>query len=897
MIRCVIMLQNLFPTCWCSRAGRTLLVLWLLVPLVGTVGLGADASGKRPPGEQARPSAESLAAFVRQSCLDCHAGAAPEAGLNLETLAQDLLHRDDAAGFDRISLSPWERVFDRVTAGEMPPADADQPSPAGRREFLSRLDDTLTTASRRRQQIDGRTALRRLNRHEYENTLRDLLHLPLLDVADLLPEDSVTAGFDTVAKGLGVSAVHLEQYQLAAATAIEAAVPTRPMTNVRSAPTLPQAPLQLSMTPAETISALIWAMHAFGQRGKKWRPWLENGEAIITSRNPTIGSVASPVAPLTGRYRVRCQVRGVNAGGLPLPVTLSTFTNKGAFTREDILGVHDVAADEPTEIVHEIDLARGGRVHLVPWSLPAYSTMEARCKDCEPEDAGLRALAFGSVHLEGPLDDWPGPSYRAIYDELPQVPKSVAIAAAAGRPGMTNAAFYDARYSQDVMVPVPLVAKADAERLLRRLLPRAFRRPVPDDVLASFVAEAHAKLDAGMPFFEAMAQTYQSVLCSPHFLYLRETPGRLDAFAIASRLSYFLWRSQPDERLRAAAASGTLATPHGLRSETDRLLADPKARRFVDDFTGQWLDLREIDATTPDPRAYPEYEPVLRYSMLEETRLFVAEVLRDDRSVLEFVDSDWTMLNERLCRHYGLFRRLPATPPANPDEAEAIPTLVAGGELRRVTLPATSPRGGLLTQASILKVTADGTRTSPVIRGAWVCKRILGVDPPMPPASVAKIEPDIRGATTIREQLAKHSTDASCATCHRHIDPPGFALETFDVIGGWRDFYRATSGGRPEMLVNYGRKVSRGPDVEQGHVMPDGRRFADIEEYKARLLEHPEAIVRNLVGTLVTFATGAEVQFADRPEVDRIVRATAADRHGLRSIIHAIVQSRVFLEK
>lgn len=857
----------------------------IVVSLVSAVALGPATADQH------------LAEFVRSTCLDCHSATAPEAGLDLDALTRPLVAAGTGSPPDGPALTTWERVFDRVQAGEMPPAEADQPAPERRRAFLSGLGDTLTRSSRKRQHIEGRTALRRLNRHEYENTLRDLLHVPLLDVADLLPEDSVTAGFDTVAKGLGVSAVHLEQYQLAAATAVEAAVPTRPMIGVRSAPTLPDSPARLVVTPSDTIAALVSAMSAFGQRGKKWRPWLENGEAIITSRNPTIGSVASPVAPLTGRYRVRCRVRGVNAGGLPLPVTLSTFTTKAAFTREEIVGVHDVAADEPTEIVQEVDLARGARVHLVPWSLPASSTMDARCKDVEPEDAGLRALAFGSVHLEGPLDDWPGPSYRAIYDELPQVPKSVAIAAAAGRPWMTNASFYDGRYSQDVMVPVPLVAKADAARLLRRFLPRAFRGPVADDVVESFVAEAHGKLDAGMPFFEAMAQTYQSVLCSPHFLFLRERPGRLDAFAVANRLAYFLWRSQPDERLLAAAASGSLVTPHGLRSETERLLADPKARRFVDDFTGQWLDLREIDATTPDPRAYPEYDPLLRYSALEETRLFFSDVLRGNRSVLEFVDSDWTILNERLCRHYGLFRQLPATPPANPDEAEAIPTLVAGGELRRVTLPATSPRGGLLTQASILKVTADGTRTSPVIRGAWVCKRILGVDPPMPPASVAKIEPDIRGATTIREQLAKHSTDASCATCHRHIDPPGFALETFDVIGGWRDFYRATSGGRQEVLVNYGRRVVRGPDVEQGHVMPDGRRFADIEEYKARLLEQPDAIVRNLVAKLVTFATGAEVQFADRPEVDRIVREMAADHYGLRSIIHAVVQSRVFLEK
>jgi hypothetical protein len=265
--------------------------------------------------------------------------------------------------------------------------------------------------------------------------------------------------------------------------------------------------------------------------------------------------------------------------------------------------------------------------------------------------------------------------------------------------------------------------------------------------------------------------------------------------------------------------------------------------------------------------------------MPRETERFFEEVLRSDLPLLDFIQSDWTYLNERLARHYG------------------IPG-VQGGELRKVPLPAGCRRGGVLTQASLLKVTADGTRTSPVLRGKWVLERILGRPPSPPPPDIPAIEPDIRGATTIRQQLDKHRSTAACASCHRHIDPPGFALESYDVIGGWRDFYRATGRAPLVTLPRYpALQVPRGPDVEMGFQTPEGRPFKDIDEYKRILLEDKDGLARALVQKVLTYATGADLQFADREVVAALVARLRQKEYRFRTLLHEVVQSRVFLCK
>lgn len=390
----------------------------------------------------------------------------------------------------------------------------------------------------------------------------------------------------------------------------------------------------------------------------------------------------------------------------------------------------------------------------------------------------------------------------------------------------------------------------------------------------------HAALDSGVPFHRAMLDGYKAILSSPHFFLLHEDPGALDGHAIATRLSYFLWDSTPDDALLAAAAKGELGTRAGRAAQVERMLKDVRAERFERSFVDQWLDLKNINATTPDGVLYREIPLLMTTSAEQETRRFFHDLLAHDRSALETIQSDWTYANELLSALYDL-----------PE--------VSGYELRKVALTPQSRRGGFLTQASILKVTADGAKTSPIIRGKWVNERILGITPPNPPEDVPKIEPDIRGAMTIREQLAKHRSTPGCTSCHTIIDPPGFALETFDVMGGWRDFYRMpTFTGKAIVLKRFNnRRLNRGPAVESGYTMPDGRAFADITEYKALLLEDKERIVSALAAKLLTYATGAPTQFADRDDIAAIVAETRAKNFGLRSLIHALVQSRPFLHK
>ncbi|OYW27054.1 MAG: hypothetical protein B7Z47_07015, partial [Chthoniobacter sp. 12-60-6] len=318
----------------------------------------------------------------------------------------------------------------------------------------------------------------------------------------------------------------------------------------------------------------------------------------------------------------------------------------------------------------------------------------------------------------------------------------------------------------------------------------------------------------------------------------------------------------------------------------ERMLADPKAQAFTENFTGQWLSLRDINATTPDKLLYPEYEELLQWSSLQETQRFFDEILKHNLSVRNFVDSDFAMLNGRLAEHYGI-----------PD--------IHGVKIRKVALQPESHRGGVLTQASVLKVTANGTSTSPVLRGVWVLDRIMGQAVPPPPPNVPAVEPDIRGATTIREQLAKHRATENCASCHSRIDPPGFVLESFDVIGGWRDRYRVAADqkdwvkNRVGPLARYlaAYQYGLGQPVDAGDSLPDGRPFANIDEFKKLLLTDPEQIARCLTEKLVTYATGQPVRFSDREAVDQILAETRASDYGLRSLVHAVVASELFQRK
>ncbi len=758
-------------------------------------------------GAPAARADESLKRFVAAHCADCHSGREAAGGLAVEKLGTDWS--------DAEVLRRWVRIHDRLARGEMPPADAAQPPVDARNHFLTTLATTLHDSDR----AQRRTVLRRLNRVEYENTVRDLFGIRV-DLRDMLPEDPTAHGFDTVGDVLALSAEQMEVYLRAADKALDQVFgpPREPKrVNVRK-------PLGRDEFAGRQVGRLFVKT---------------DDDSLVTFQShwcPTV--FHSGRATVDGTYRVRIHARTFQTDQ---PLVMAVYGGDVIVGRgpSHLVGYFDIApGDDWTVVEFEDFLEASGSYQMKPYNLHAPTQGPKRF-----EGPGLM---IGEVEVVGPLEPWPPASRGKLLGDVD--PETATL--------------------------------EDARKVFQRLLPRAFRREVELEEVEPFVALTRAALDEGRPFIDALRVGLQAILCSPAFL-LREEPvangDRLSSYALASRLSYFLWSSMPDEQLLSLARSGRLDEPEVLREQVERMLGDGKSARLVENFTGQWLNLREIDFTEPDMRRYPEYDEMLRHSMLQETHRFFREVLEKDLPVADFVDSDWAMLNQRLAEHYGIEG-------------------VQGQKLRRVALPPDSVRGGVLTQASVLKVTANGTNTSPVVRGVWVLENIIGRPTPPPPPGVAAIEPDIRGATTIRQQLEKHRRDDSCAACHRHIDPPGFALENFDPIGGWRDWYRSLGDGeRVDREINRRRvQYRRGPDVEAGGRLADGRSFDDIRRFKQLLLADPAQIARCLAEKLLVYSTGRGLGFSDRAEVEAIVARSAKRDYGFRSLIHEVIQSSLF---
>ncbi len=478
-----------------------------------------------------------------------------------------------------------------------------------------------------------------------------------------------------------------------------------------------------------------------------------------------------------------------------------------------------------------------------------------------------------------------------VAQEIPEGATPMFRAAIAGRaagvvggggagPGIANVS---------VLNPVPVEVESanptqDADRLLRAFLKRVYRRPAVEEDVTLFLGLIKKRLDAGAGFASAMLSGYTAVLSSPEFLFVDDKPGKLDDTALATRLALFLWNSEPDAVLRTHAARGDLGQPKVLKAEVDRMLADPRSQRFVNAFLDYWLEIRRIEDTTPSTTLYNDYylDDALVEASLAETRLFFTDLVTHNLPARNVIDSDFTYLNGRLATHYGM-----------PE--------ITGYAMRRVALPKDSIRGGVMTQASVLKVTANGTTTSPVLRGKWIMERIMGYEIPPPPAAVPAVEPDIRGAVTIRQQLDKHRADESCAMCHRKIDPPGFALEGFDIMGAWRDRYRAESKLVPP-AVGIGKNgwpfaFHFAQPVDPSGQLPDGRAFKDVRDFKKLLVADEAQIARNLTRQLSVFATGSRVRFSDRAQIEQIVAASASNHYGVQTLIHGLVQSDLFRSK
>jgi len=406
---------------------------------------------------------------------------------------------------------------------------------------------------------------------------------------------------------------------------------------------------------------------------------------------------------------------------------------------------------------------------------------------------------------------------------------------------------------------------SNAKPILKRFSERAFRRPVEREELNALVGLAKAKHEAGLSEFEALKIGLRAALCSPGFLFLQESDGTLDDYALASRLSYFLWSSQPDKELRKLARRGDLGKTNTLRKQAARMLKDERARAFTEQFTERWLELYKIGSMPPSPKDFESYYvDGLERSMKRETQLFFQNILDENLPIDRFLDADFTFVDSGLARLYGIEG-------------------MTGSEFRKIPLGPDSRRGGLLGQASVLTASANGIDTSPVIRGIWVLENILGTPPSPPPPDVEPLEPDIRGATTIRDQLKKHRTVETCNECHRKIDPLGFALENYDPIGGWRDRYR--------------RGGSERPVVDASGQLPNGETFENVEGLKAILAERIDQFSRCLTEKMLAYSTGRKLEYSDRPEVDRIVADLDRQGNGLQELVYLIVESEAFRTK
>jgi hypothetical protein len=884
------------------------------------------------PAARAAFTADEAATFVDQYCSSCHNDVDKEAGLDLTSLT---FTPGDPANF-----ALWVKIHDRTKSGEMPPKEKRRPATAAINAFTASLSTSLIQEERTRMARDGRATQRRLNRYEFENALRDLFHAPWLQVKNDLPEDGQSHLFNKVGDALDVSHVQVTRFLQAANRAIRQAMSVELQRVENPTTTFKRYYARDERTLTGTFRGPPDPERmAFPVLGTEGQPDVRAYEAPLTvgDTDPAkreleaIGWVRSNYhpfhtiwdnfrAPVAGRYRVRWSGYSIWVG--PDGFSSRTVRDKdgkrkfvdrepewfnpnGAIIapgrrNEPItiyaqgptdvrrLGVFDVSPEPTVKDLETVWLA--ANESLVTDASRFFRNRPGTAANPLAQRDGQPGVAFRWMEVEGPLyDEETTAGYRVLFGNLRlQADESaeVRLEALAKERGSQGAGGYG-RVAKIREVPVKVVTnnpREDAEKLLRAFMAAAYRRPVREEEVQRYLAVINGQIAAGHDFTYSMVAGYTAVLCSPGFLYLEEETGRLTDYALASRLAFFLWNSSPDQALLARAAKGELHRPEVLRAETERLLGDRKSSRFVEAFLDYWLELRHMDATTPSNTLYPDYylDESLAEAALDESRMFFTELLNQDLPARNIVKSDFTFLNERLAEHYGI-------------------SGVKGAAMRRVSIPAGSVRGGMMTQAMVLKVTANGTTTSPVIRGRWIAERMLGQEIPAPPAAVPAVDPDTRGAVTIRQQLAKHSADESCGACHRKIDPSGFALENFDVMGAWRTRYRADAKDKvPEIGIGkngWPFDWHYALPVEGSGKLADGREFRDVRDFKNLVLADPTGVPRNLARQLMVYATGAPVRFADRSEIEKILEATKAKNYGVRSLVHAIVQSELFQNK
>jgi hypothetical protein len=769
----------------------------------------------------------AVAPIIADRCIHCH-DADTKTRLNLQSLGLDLT--------EPATFRQWVNVYDHVISGEMPPKSEPPFDPKQRESLLAVLKNSLRTANLDTQRQRGRVPARRLTRTEYDYTVRDLLSIDGA-FANLLPEESKAGSFDTVGSTQHFSALHLESYLVAADKVLDNAI-------------------RLHKNPDRTFDYDLLNnehLNSFHDRdvsiGGSISRKLDDAVVVFRDVDYLLRSDLHGFRVRrsgSGTYRIRITAEAFQS---QTPVAMKVVV-KDVSGQSEFIGACDLLPGE-THTFEVKAWLTGTRVFYVSMAeerSPALILADIYDAGGSKDYKGA-GIMVKSIHVAGPLTGgWPPQSTRNILSAQKFTEDS---------DGNFKVAFSES--------PI-----ADVQQVVSRIAPLAFRRPLKAAELDAFVKLAEPAIAEGQGCVDVVRIPLRAILSSPQFLLLTGKSGKLDDYALASRLSYFLWKSLPDSELLELARQRKLSKPEMLTAQVERLLQDDRSQRFLRDFVGQWLRLHEIDATTPDEKLYPEYDELLHWAVPQETEAFLSELIEKDLSVGNLIDSEFTFLNRRLAEHYGI------------DD-------VTGQELRRFNLPTDSPRGGVLTQASVLKVTANGLVTSPVKRGAFVLTELLGTPPPPPPADVGSIEPDTSGATNIRETLAKHRDVESCVRCHQLIDPPGFALECFDPIGGFRTNYRKRFDDILAFL-----QYEDGPAVDASGTTADGHEFRGVRDFKKQLMPQQEQLARHFISQLVVYSTGGEIQFADRDEIESIIQRTRGAGFPVRTIIHEVVQSELF---
>lgn len=745
---------------------------------------GQAALGQTDP-KLAGEFKKSVRPLFDKYCTACHSGKDASGGLDLNKI-------DGPAWVEKQPVES-SRLVQRVKAQVMPPPGSPAPSDAERLAISDWFERSMATKCDLKDV--GKVTVRRLNRSEYNNTVRDLTGVDLRP-ADDFPSDDIGYGFDTIGDVLSVSPLHFELYLRAAEKLARAAVPVRTSSTQH-----------IAMSNIQAVNGSTFN---------------EDSELQFY----TNGTVSIPVkAVADGEYRLRIGAYGSQAGP-DLPILAV-----GAAGR--LIQRIPVEALRVKPKVYELplDLKQG----TVPITLAFINDYyDPQFPDPEKRD---RNLTLQWIELEGPL---------SIGAPAKPDPKSVL--------------FTYPKNGDDLTA---------ARTVLGRFASRAFRRPVSGPELDRIMSVYSAVRKGGDGYEKSVQVAVQAVLVSPHFLYRAETDDRpkdgatnvpLDPYEFASRISYFLWSSMPDEELTEAARIGKLLDPRVMDSQVDRMLESPKARALADDFVAQWLQLRKLANLSPDPALFPMVDDNLKSDMAKETKLFFMDVLRSKSPVTDLLDADYTELNGRLASFYGVDG-------------------VAGDQWRRVQLKG-GHRGGILGMASFLTVTSNPNRTSPVKRGKFILDEILNTPPPSPPPGVSVLVEDHNASATlsIRERMARHRADPACAACHAQMDAIGFSLENFDAVGRWRTM----DGSLP---------------VDANGELPDGRKIKGIDDLKAVLVGRKDEFLRAVTEKLLVYGLGRGLRPADRCSVDDIVKYAKSNGTTLESVIKGIVRSDVFRKR